>query len=588
MILTFKKFAFVFTLIVVFFIFSIQNVYADNPDECLCGADEIGPDIWECLPCGGGGGGGEPECTGPNQCPAGRACCGQECIIGGCPGANLVCNSGTEPNGLCTAESRANCTCPGCSFVTDPETGLRRCSFPTPIQAQALCCVPIPPSCGTTCTQCAGGTQCGQCSAAPNQGYYCTCSALCGGVPTSCTGALDPVRCPPGSTPPPATAPPPPPLPPATAITGTIFNDPDNNCSNSPQPQGWDFSDPLFFYLDSWVRVNGLPTPLFPGQKSGIWFAQSGATYSNNNGGATGNTVTLSGIPAGYRCSDCNTGTCPTRTGVNEPSNGINFFITNQAVVPTPPPALSSWWQVKDGDVTTDGDIVSSVPSTQFFGTLGAGGFAGVPVFGGTFNLVLQNAYDKISAATNKWNVNTTNEFTRIFDYSYFENLVPDDVVLNDVSLLASGTGAATYSDGYQWYKVTGNHTISSDINLGSRKVILFVKSGNLNINSRINLDDDSGFFGAFVNGSIVVSPTLTGTPAIEGLYLTDTGFSTGAGTSLLHIRGSVASFGPITLGRNLSNNATAAELFEFAPDQVMLFPEKLKYKKTKWTEVAP
>ncbi|KKP57349.1 MAG: hypothetical protein UR48_C0019G0017, partial [Microgenomates group bacterium GW2011_GWD1_33_9] len=30
------------------------------------------------------------------------------------------------------------------------------------------------------------------------------------------------------------------------------------------------------------------------------------------------------------------------------------------------------------------------------------------------------------------------------------------------------------------------------------------------------------------------------------------------------------------------------SEIFEFAPDQILLFPPNLMFKRTKWTEVAP
>lgn len=41
----------------------------------------------------------------------------------------------------------------------------------------------------------------------------------------------------------------------------------------------------------------------------------------------------------------------------------------------------------------------------------------------------------------------------------------------------------------------------------------------------------------------------------------------------------------------NIINKTTEVLLirtFEFAPDQVMLFPQKLMYRRTKWAEVAP
>ena len=240
------------------------------------------------------------------------------------------------------------------------------------------------------------------------------------------------------------------------------------------------------------------------------------------------------------------------------------------------------WWQVKDGDVTTNNDIVSAVPTTNYFGIVGTGGFPGVPVYGTTFNL--SSTQNLISAT--RWNVNTTTTQSRIFNYAFFDNLIPDDVNFNNVSTLVSG--GTPYTDGYEWYTASGDVSTSGDINIGSRKVILFVENGDLNINGRINVDDGIGFFGSFVDGNIEIAGTVTGAPSIEGIYLADNIFVTGAGTSQLHVRGSVTSFGGTNLQRNLTNNANPAELFEFAPDQMLLFPEKLMFRRTKWTEVAP
>ena len=240
------------------------------------------------------------------------------------------------------------------------------------------------------------------------------------------------------------------------------------------------------------------------------------------------------------------------------------------------------WWQIKDGDITTSGDLVSDVGNGQLFDIVGLGGFAGVPVYGNAFNLT--STTDRISATM--WNSNTTTIQSRVFNYSYFDNLIPSDVNFNDVSTIT--TGGTPYSDGYEWYKATSDVSTSGDINIGSRKVILFIENGNFNINGKINLTDGVGFFGVFVDGNIVVSPSVTGAPSIEGVYLSDGSFSTGAGTSQLHLRGSVATFGTVNLERDLVNDITAAELFEFAPDQMLLFPEKLMFRRTKWTEVAP
>lgn len=245
--------------------------------------------------------------------------------------------------------------------------------------------------------------------------------------------------------------------------------------------------------------------------------------------------------------------------------------------------STTPWWQVKDGDVTTLANLTSLVPTASYFDTVGNGGFPGVPVFGTTFNL----STDQTKISTNKWNANTATTESRIFDYAYFKNLIPSDIVFASGSSLAT---PQTTQHGYEWFRTVGDLTLGSNIDLGTRKVILFVENGNLSINGNINLTDNQGFFGAIVDNNINVGASVTSAtgPALEGLYLSDLAFNTGAGTGQLHLRGSVVAYGGISLVRNLANNTLPAELFEFAPDQIILFPDKLGYRRQKWLEVSP
>ena len=265
---------------------------------------------------------------------------------------------------------------------------------------------------------------------------------------------------------------------------------------------------------------------------------------------------------------------------------GQNIFCDDDTpstltVLDSPPVDDVPWWQVVDGDVTAIQGLVSDVPTSNVFIDDGDGGYPGVPVYGTSLNVG-----DGSTSSTN-WNADTTTIQPRTFDYLYFENLIPDDVTLNDISKLSAG--GATQSYGYEWYKVTGNLAIDDLLNLTSRKVILFV-SGDLNINNEIFVTNGVGFFGTFVGGSIYVYGGITraANPSIEGIYLTDEDFSTGAGTSKLWVRGSIVALGGFNLQRNLANDATPSEIFEFAPDQILLFPKELSFKRTKWTEVSP
>ncbi len=601
--LFFKLYFFIFIL---FTFFSISIIYlpttsnagCTDTDDCNnkgCDADShcrtsTGCCIPDDPPPPGGG------CTGPASCASSECCVAGSCepktgsSCGG--GGSLSCPSGTQPNPIspfpgCTSSGNCCCALPqncplnmACGTTTtvpDGQCGLRTCTG-------APCPTTPPTGCSSNPSSCGVGRCCN--------------SNVCGNCP---------------ATPPPTT-------PPATRqyYNVVVYNDPTNTCDRELAGYapiydrrgniiGYDTSKPWYRDLNSRI---GWPTTdpvwntnvMAGGYQIPLLINGGYRRILNNSQNLI--TVTLSQIPEGYKCSDgpgCQAynygggyysagNTCPTNTNVasdtldGTPGVAV-YYITNQGVPPPPPPVLSGWWQVKDGEATTNGNLTSKLPAGSLFNIVGLGGFHGLPVFGGSLNT------GSGTVSTLLWNANTQGSYTRVFDYSYFENLIPDDVVLNDVSTLATGTGATTYSDGYQWYRVNGNYTINSDVNFGTRKVILFVKSGNLTINGKVNLDDNQGFFGTFVNGSISINPALTNTapnPAIEGIFLSDNTFTTGAGNSLLHLRGSVVSLGNITLGRNLSNNATNAELFEFAPDLISLFPEKLRFKRTKWTEVAP
>ncbi|KKP31500.1 MAG: hypothetical protein UR21_C0009G0081 [Candidatus Woesebacteria bacterium GW2011_GWC2_31_9] len=258
-------------------------------------------------------------------------------------------------------------------------------------------------------------------------------------------------------------------------------------------------------------------------------------------------------------------------SGVSRCNDTSTITITN----PSP------WWQVKDGDVTTNGDISSSVfPAGTQFILDGSGGFPGVPTYSGSLSVGIGTISSKL------WNANTSTTQGKLFDYLYFNSLIPSDViptVATNASLRS--TGFTKY--GYEWFKSDGSLTIEidSNINFAGRKVILLV-DGYLTIRSNINLTDGVGFFGTFVNGNINLNPAVT---QLEGIYLADGIFNTNTGSNALWVRGSVASYGGITLGRDLVNNdGNPAELFEYGPDQVMLFPSKLAFRRTKWVEVAP
>jgi|GEM_PF-3216054 len=275
-------------------------------------------------------------------------------------------------------------------------------------------------------------------------------------------------------------------------------------------------------------------------------------------------------------------------------TGSVNPDCTATAAITVVPPG--PWWQVGDSDVWSNGDLVSKPPGGSFFGLIGPGGYAGISVYSGLTTLT--NA----TASTQGWLASSASTATKVYDSVFFRNQTPQDTNFTvlpstalDQAVIDSNTDP---SYGYYWYNYPGNGglplNLDTPIDIGDKKVILFVSNfANFNINSTINLNDGSGFFLVIATGDINVSPTVGGggVPNLEGLYFTDGTFSSGLGSTELWVRGSVAANSRLNLQRDLgdpANGTTPAEFFEYAPDQILLFPSKLSARKINWKEVAP
>lgn len=260
------------------------------------------------------------------------------------------------------------------------------------------------------------------------------------------------------------------------------------------------------------------------------------------------------------------------------------------------------WWQVKDSDIQSNGDLTSAVPTAKYFGDVGGGKFPGVPAYSGGTNLTEAN----VAASPYNWIAQSPWSNPKQFDYAYFYNLIPSDILNNNLKTINSvndiiNATATPDANGYEWYKYDGagvqSLTVDNPIQIGDRKIILFVANANLDVNANINTRTlGSGFFMAIVNGNIAVSPSLGGgaVPNLVGLYVADGTFSDGtlspSPDSQFYLRGSMVAYGGVNLQRDMltENNTTPAELFEYLPDQIRLFPSVLGYRKINWKEVAP
>lgn len=300
-----------------------------------------------------------------------------------------------------------------------------------------------------------------------------------------------------------------------------------------------------------------------------------------------------------------------TATGVRLDTSGSNTITSNVYNGVTPicssvihvsvlPP--EAWWQVKDGDVMTNGDLKTGLPfvGNPLFDVAGDGGFPGVPVYDGNTDLTQTNVSEK------GWLVNSVYSSTKLFNSTFFINAIPPDVKINNIGSTFDQTafeGGTSDPDGYVWFEYDGSQnngadlTIPSNLDFGSNKVILIVKNANLNIDGDINYTDGAGFFLGVTTGNVVVDPSVGGGggPNLEGVYEADGEFVTGttgaSNDSQLWVRGSVAAYGGYNLERDLGpalNGTTPAELFEYAPEVDLMFPAKLGGYVINWREVAP
>jgi len=263
---------------------------------------------------------------------------------------------------------------------------------------------------------------------------------------------------------------------------------------------------------------------------------------------------------------------------------------------PTPTPAPGPWWQVKDSDVQSAGDLLSNVPTGSYFGTLGTGGYPGVPAYGGSTGLTGANV------SSVGWLVNSSVTNPKTYNYDYFANQIPDEITavmnsINPADVAASLTSGGTPdANGYYWYKYDGatNGALSIPaVDFGTRKIILMVDNADLNITGNIDLTVGQGLFVVIVKGNISVDPGVGGggNHNLAGLYFADGTFSDGVGSSQLWVRGSVVANGGISMQRDLGladDMTTPSELFVYAPDQILLFPKVFGARRISWKEVAP
>lgn len=270
-----------------------------------------------------------------------------------------------------------------------------------------------------------------------------------------------------------------------------------------------------------------------------------------------------------------------------------------------------AWWQVREADVVTSGDVKSDIPYTTCTGSCtpifslrknDGTGYNGVTIYGSS------SAFDFGAGpgdplGTNRigerdhWLVSADVSPSQTYNYDYFSSKVPSGAVITSVSSADAKqrieTGGTAYN-GYYWYKAIGNLDLNPITIPNGKKVILLIEAGNLNLNGDVNLTDGQAFFMAVVNGNINVGAAVT---TVKGLYVADGTFSTGTrypptADAKLSVRGSVIAYGNpgvnLQRDRRGNNDTSPSEVFTYGPELILMFPSDLKSTKISWKEVAP
>ncbi|OGM60528.1 hypothetical protein A2892_00710 [Candidatus Woesebacteria bacterium RIFCSPLOWO2_01_FULL_39_10b] len=313
-------------------------------------------------------------------------------------------------------------------------------------------------------------------------------------------------------------------------------------------------------------------------------------------------------------------GSSPYRTdvygeGVSPPDATINASMvmegrpicddSSQVSVINPPP----WFQVENGDVLSGGDVISQIaggcplnsPPCDPYLVKNTSGTpeeaAGIPSAGRGGN-VSWGAGNGPSRPG--WVVEGSDYGGDTYTYQFLRDKIPTSVSLaslgptvTESNLLSGGTEYPSGS-GYYYYQYSNPSDLTltdgdASLNIGSRKVVVFVQGGSVKIDKNINLTDGTGLLLLITDGNITVDESVT---EMEGLYFAQRDFLTtdvqGSDLTLL-LRGSVVSQGTLVMDRDLPNNAiTPAETFKFAPDLLMNFPASLGERHARFRELAP
>jgi hypothetical protein len=287
-------------------------------------------------------------------------------------------------------------------------------------------------------------------------------------------------------------------------------------------------------------------------------------------------------------------------------SEGITCTPSNVKVTVTD---AGSWCQFKETDAVTNGSISCNIPNTCTSAAncdnnlilYDSNESPGIATANGSIN----SGFGDVSTPIPPYGWEARTAYSGItYSYDYFykktQGLAVNQLTFPRISSVSDLINNSS-EEGYHWIRYQGGATLEllEDINIGNNKVVLFVENSDFVVKGNIKVNKGKGFFMVITTGNIIIDPEVGGTQEstpvadLEGIYFTNKQFKTGtvgdASDEPLHVRGAVVAFDKIVMERSLSDNSkTAAELFEFGPDQLLMFPPRLGEQSYDWKEVAP
>jgi len=328
---------------------------------------------------------------------------------------------------------------------------------------------------------------------------------------------------------------------------------------------------------------------------------QSGGNYVSFNNIVGGTYTVNPTTPANY-----NILLACWRTQLNSPTSGSG--LTSHLSEPNNNDTLtwdlgytagSPWVQTQGGGVYAAGNLTSYLPvgiSPRVFNLSGSGGYPGLVAYGGSFDFdASPNSQGATLVSATNWLTNQTHAGHDW--YAYFANKFDLPNSIPTGGSIYTGAGALPASSGV--YYVNGDLTTSGNWLVPAGQQITIFVTGNLTIGGNINLTS-GGYLALIVQGNITVDPGVgvpytSTSPVVEGVYVADGTFATGAttapATARLVARGMFIT-GGFNLERDLdlvgANMTTSSELFTYNPQLLFLMPEAMKDLPVSWQEVPP